>query len=144
MLIGDKVCLENLWSTASSSVGQSLRLKMTPPQNCRDWQRWMPPSEGGVVFAGGFHHGPDAIPSCPQALAKWIPWLSFFQSHWTFPRRHLGNAVSAILVQLFLPEYAPLNNLGVTRGGFSLDLPVSVSGGRDTSHRGAYIEGPEI
>lgn len=61
---------EPLVNSVPPSVGHSLRLKMTPPQNCRDWQRWMPPNGGGVVSKGGFHHSPAATPSLPWGLSK--------------------------------------------------------------------------
>lgn len=127
-------------NSASSSAGHSLWLMMTPPQSYSDWQRWMPPSQGGVASAGGSHHCPATIPSLPWGLSDHV----VLSAPGAFLTRLLGSPVSPALAQLFFLEEAPVSKFGGAGGGFSSDLPVAVSGRDCLPSRGAQVEGSEV
>lgn len=118
-------------NSAPSSAGHSLRPMMTPPQSYSDWQRWTPPSRGGVASAGGSHHCPDTIPSFPWGLSD----HGVLSVPGAFLTRPLGSPVSPALAQLFSLEEA-VSKFGGAGGGFSSDLFVAVSGGDCLPSRG--------
>lgn len=81
---------------------------MTPPQSYSDWQRWMPPSRGGVASAGGSHHCPATIPSLLWGLSDHVVLLV----PGAFLTRALGSPVSSALAQFFSLEKAPVSKFG--------------------------------
>lgn len=105
---------ETLVNSAPSSTGHNLQPMMTPPQNCRGWRRWMPPSGGGVASAGGFHHCYLFLPMGPIRVVT----MSLFVS--------LQLSLSAkIPRKQFSSEEAPVSKLEVVSGSFPLELSVS-------------------
>ena len=127
-------------NTAPCSVGHSLPPMMTPPQSYSDWQRWTPPSRGGVASAGESHHCPATIPSLPCGLSDHVVLLV----PGAFLTRALGSPVSPALAQFFSLEKAPVSKFGGACGGFSSDLSVAVSGRDCLPSRGAQVEGSEV